>query len=335
MTLFPRQTLPLALLLLTACSEIDDSTNTLVDTDGTASEAPILIELEATAYDVCAIDVSNHLHCADKYGLSWNMADLALGSNQYIELDANQTHLCALEDNDGDGAGDIHCFKLENLHLLGAFDVHAGPYTSFSFSGGQPCGVQLDGSVVCPEAEAGSGIDSPPVGSFENLWTVQNSLMTGVCARASDGVLTCFGDEGFEEQIAECPLPTADVVDMDVGGYPFAIALTSDGQLSGWSNIGCVSEAAPGAGLVETGQNVVCTLDDLGAIACIDLNVDPGSSEVDDDSILENAPAGSFEQLAGNPNNVGQFMCASAGPAITCWGDGWNDGVPQTFDFAD
>jgi len=167
------------------------------------------VELEATAYDVCPIDVSERMRRADFNDVSWKFGDMVLGSNNYIELHASQTHMCGLEDNDADGAGWVHCFKLEALELVGEYDVYQAP------------------------------------------------------------------------------------------------------------------------------QHVVCTLDDLGEISCIDVNTDAGSSDVDEDSILENAPEGSYHQLAGNPNNVGMFMCAPQGHEVSCWGDGWNDGVPQTFDFAD
>ncbi len=317
-----RSLLPAALVLLTGCPGSEDLTEAI-------------IELEATGYNVCSIDVLDRMQCAKNNGESYNFDDLALGSNSFIELDASQTLMCALEDNDGDGAGDVYCFKLADLELAGLYDVYEGPYTSFTVNGENFCAIDVDGAVVCPDAADGSGLTDLPDGVFEDLWSVDTSFVTGICALTSDGVLECSGDEGFEEQLDECPLPASGVVDMDAGGTPFPIALTEDGELWGWNNQGCVAEVARDATLVETGQHVVCTLDDVGEISCIDLNTDPSSSEVDDDSILENAPEGSYYQLAGNPNNVGGFMCASSGHEITCWGDGWNDGVAQTFSFPD
>ena len=320
-----RWTLPASLFLLMGCPGSSED----------LTEA--ILEIEATAYDVCVIDVMDRMHCADHYGESWGFEDMVLGSNSYIELDSNQAHMCAIEDNDGDGAGPIHCFKLETLGLADSYDVYEGPYTSFSINQNTLCAIDLDGAVVCPDAVDGSGLESPPEGVFEDLWTIEHSFVTGGCALTAGGELECFGDEGFWSYVEACPLPTEDVVDMDVGGYPMPIALTGDGTLQGWSKSkeACVSEVDRGATLVETGQHVVCTLDDLGEISCIDINTDPEDSDVDEDSILENAPEGSYHQLAGNPNNVGMFMCASQGHEVSCWGDGWNDGVPQTFDFAD
>ena len=304
---------------------------------GSGEPTEAIVDLEATAYEVCSIDTLGRLQCADTSGESWNFQDMVLGSNSYIELDASQTDMCALEDNDGDGAGSIHCFRIETLGLADVYDVYEGPYTSFTANGANICGIGLDGEIDCPGATADSGLDAPPAGPFVKLWSIDNSFITGVCGLTSDGGLECFGDEGFTAEFAKCDIPSSGVVDVDMGGAPFPMVLTEDGTITGWvyysDFFGCISESVPGAVAVETGQNVVCTLDGSSAITCIDLNTNPDSSAVDEDSILENAPEGSFSWLAGNPNNIGSFMCASSGYEITCWGDGWNDGVSQTFSF--
>jgi len=324
-----------ALVLLTGCP----------GSDSDARE--IIIALEATGYDVCSIDALNRLQCANDEGV-WDLDDTFVGSNSFIALSSSQTDICALEDNDGDGAGDVYCFKPERL-LSGDYEEHAGPYTHFTAVGaagpfGQTvCGLDLDGAILCPDAEPGSGLDTPPEGPFVDLWGIQNSFHTGVCALSDGGALTCFGDEAFDDHFEECPLPTSGVMDVDVGGAPFPIVLTADGGLQGWSAYAnddlddyvCLTESAVDAVAVETGQSVVCTLDSTSGISCIDVDTSSASSSSGEDSILKNSPTGSYSLLAGNPNNVGVFMCAASGYEVTCWGDGWNDGETQTFAFSD
>ena len=45
-------------------------------------------------------------------------------------------------------------------------------------------------------------------------------------------------------------------------------------------------------------------------------------------------PEGSFELLSIE-GTWGALACASSGNEVSCWGDGWNGGVPSTFTFAD
>ena len=324
-----------ALVLLTGCP----------GSDSDARE--IIIALETNNVDVCGIDALNRLRCSNDEGV-WDLDHTFVGSTSFIALSSSQRDVCALEDNDGDGAGDVYCFRPERL-LSDVYEVHEGPYTHFTAVGaagpfGQiVCGLDPDGAIHCPDAEPGSGLDTPPEGPFVDLWGMEDSFRTGICALSADGALTCFGNDDFTDWYEECPLPTSDVIDVDMGGAPFPVVLTADGALSGWSAYAnddgddyvCLSESAVDAVAVETGQSVVCTLDSTSAISCIDIDTSSSSDTSGEDSILKNSPAGSFSLLAGNPNNVGTFMCAASGHEVTCWGDGWNDGEPETFSFYD
>ena len=91
-----------------------------------------------------------NLDCADKYGETWAFEEMSIGSNSYIDLGATNQIMCALEDNDGDGAGDIYCFILENLGLADLYDVYEGPYTSFSIDPGNGVICALGGAGTRP-----------------------------------------------------------------------------------------------------------------------------------------------------------------------------------------
>lgn len=299
---------------------------------GVDGDAGIIVDLEATGYDICGIDGAGHLECANKSGETWAFEEMSIGSNSYIDLGSTNQHMCALEDNDGDGSGAIYCFILENLGLADLYDVYEGPYTEFSIDPGQGiiCALDTDGDIECIDPPANGGFDAIPSGPFVDTMIHPN----GLCGLAADGTLSCSGDEWFEAWTLgpDCVLPTTDVIDMDLAA-DLPMVLTADGTITGWSDWqDCFSASEPGAVAVELGAGVVCTLGSDGSVACVDLD---GADSEYGDILADTAPAGSFEHLAGNPINVGSFMCASAGSEVTCWGDGWDATTPQTFTLLD
>ena len=229
---------------------------------------------------------------------SWDDDDARAPDDvDFASVSLGTSHACGL-----DGDGRVHCFGPAAVDVIDVPNAVADvEFASVAAGHDFSCGVRVDdGSLVCWGINpAGSALD-PPAGAFVDV-SFGDSFY-GLCARAADGVATCWGG-------AIDDTPPTRFRAIGAGASHACGVVDDDDSVVCWGARPDDPWVVPPAGrfaAVTAGFNHSCGLDDGGAVVCWG-----GGPAVDD------VPSGAFVAVDAGSH---QTCALDAAGAARCWG---------------